>query len=147
MTGDRDKLMTDVGTLFEQHDWGYVAVEAGVWRTTFAVSSDEEFDLYVVLAEDWLHFAVSPLLTTGALASPARLQRTLLKLNQELRLARFALDADGDVTLLADLPLDLVDAARFGQVLDLLVFYADRLAADLHRVAADPNFHSALFAD
>ncbi len=139
--------MTDVGRLFEQNDWGYTAVEAGVWRTTFAVSSDEEFDLYVVLADDWLHFAVSPLLTTGALTNPARFQRTLLKLNQELRMARFALDADGDVNLLADLPLDLVDAARFGQVLDLLVFYADRLAADLRRVAVDPNFHSPLFAD
>jgi hypothetical protein len=145
MTGDT--LMTDVGVLFEQNDWSYLAVEAGVWRTTFAVASDEEFDLYVVLAEDWLHFAVSPFLTTGALTSPARLQRTLLKLNHELRMARFALDADGDVNLLADLPLDSADAAHFGQMLDLLVFYADRLAADLRRVAEDPNFHSALVAD
>ena len=139
--------MTDIGVLFDQNDWGCEVVEADVWRTTFAIASEEEFDLYVLLAEDWLHFAVSPLLTTGALTNPARFQRTLLKLNQELRMARFALDADGDVNLLADLPLDLVDAARFGQMLDLLVFYADRLAADLRRVAADPHFHSPLFAD
>jgi hypothetical protein len=43
--------------------------------------------------------------------------------------------------------LDSADAAHFGQMLDLLVFYADRLAADLRRVAEDPNFHSALVAD
>jgi hypothetical protein len=139
--------MTDVGTLFEQNDWACAVVEPGIWRTTFAVTSEEEFDLYVVLAEDWLHFAVSPLLVTRDLAAPARLPLALLKLNQELRMARFALDADGDVNLLADLPLSSADAVHFGQVLDLLVFYADRLVAELRRMATDPNFHSALVAD
>lgn len=139
--------MTDVGLLFEQNDWGYEAVEPGVWRTTFAVASDEEFDLYVLLAEDWLHFAVSPFVATGMLAAPERLPPLLLKLNQELRMARFAIDADADVNLLADLRLAGIDAARFGQVLDLLVFYADRLAAELRRVADDPGYHSPLLAD
>jgi hypothetical protein len=139
--------MTDVGALFAQNDWAAELVEPGVWRTTFAVENEEEFDLYVVLTEDWLHFAVSPFVATGGLAAAARLPRALLQLNQELRMARFALDADGDVNLLADLPLSSADASHFSQVLDLLVFYADRLAADLRRMAADPNFHSALVAD
>jgi len=139
--------MTDVGALFAQNDWAAELVEPGVWRATFAVESDEEFDLYVVLAEDWLHFAVSPFVATGDLAAAARLPHTLLQLNQELRMARFALDADGDVNLLADLPLSGADAHHFGQVLDLFVFYADRLAAELRRVAADPSFHSARFPD
>lgn len=138
--------MTDVGWLFEQNEWGCEVVEAGVWRTTFAIDSEEEFDLYVLLAEDWLHFAVSPLLTAATVTDPARLSRILLRLNQELRVARFALDADDDVNLLADLPLAALDPAQFGQTLDLLVYYTDRLIADLRRVAADPDFHSPLFA-
>lgn len=139
--------MTDIGTLFAENDWAAESVEPGIWRTTFAVESEEEFDLYVVLTDDWLHFAVSPFVATGGLAASARLPRALLQLNQELRMARFALDAADDVNLLADLPLSSADTPRFGQVLDLLVFYADRLAADLRRMAADPNFHSALIAD
>lgn len=139
--------MTDVGALFAQNDWAAELVEPGVWRTTFAVESEEEFDLYVVLAEDWLHLAVSPFVATGKLAAAARLPRSLLQLNQELRMARFALDADGDVNLLVDLPLSSVNAEHFGQVLDLFVFYTDRLAAELRRMASDPSFHSALVAD
>ena len=139
--------MSEIGRLFDQNDWSYTVVEAGVWRTTFAIASEEEFDLYVLLAEDWLHFAVSPWLTTSATGSPVHLLRALLRLNQEMRTVRFALDADDDVNLLADLPLASVDAVRFGQTLDLLVFYTDRLVAELRRVAADPDFRSALVAD
>ena len=139
--------MSEIGRLFDQNDWSYAAVEAGVWRTTFAIASEEEFDLYVLLAEDWLHFAVSPWLTTSATGSAVHLLRALLRLNQEMRTVRFALDADDDVNLLADLPLASVDAVRFGQTLDLLVFYTDRLVAELRRVAADPDFRSALVAD
>ena len=139
--------MTDIEVLFDQNDWGCEVVEADVWRTTFAIASEEEFDLYVLLAEDWLHFAVSPWLTTATAGVSARLLRALLKLNQELRVARFALDADDDVNLLADLPLAAADATRFGETLDLLVFYTDRLVSDLRRVAVDPDFRSALVAD
>jgi hypothetical protein len=90
-------------------------VEPGIWRTTFAVTSEEEFDLYVVLTEDWLHFAVSPLLVTRDWRRRRACHCTLLKLNQELRMARFALDADGDVNLLADLPLSSADASTLAR--------------------------------
>ena len=57
-----------------------VEEEQGIWRSTFALESEEDFDLYVLAAEDWVHFAVSPLLPRLEDAHLARLQPALLRL-------------------------------------------------------------------
>jgi hypothetical protein len=116
-----------------------------MWRSAFATEQEEDFDLYVLVADDWVYFAVSPFLSPQAVAEPARFQRSLLRLNQELHLARFALDSQGDVNLVADVPTRLLHFPYFQQIVDLLVFYTGRLAGELQRVAADPEYHSPLF--
>jgi hypothetical protein len=138
--------MANIATYFKRYGWSGVEVEQGVWRSTFALESEEDFDLYVLIVEDWVHFAVSPLLPRLEQASLAHLQPLLLRLNQELRLARLAVDADGDVNLLADLPLAKMSFALFAQTLDLLSYYTERLAVELRRTALDPAYHSPLFA-
>ncbi len=96
--------MIDIAACFERYEWTAERIEAGIWRTTFAVESEEDFDLYVMVSEDWVHFAVSPFVAAAPPGSEARVYAILLRLNQELRLARFALDGDGDINLLVDLP-------------------------------------------
>lgn len=137
--------MTNIANYFERYSWAAEEIEPGVWRSTFASETDEEFDLYVLIAEDWVHFAISPFLPPLPQTEVTRLHAALLHLNQELRLARLAVDSDGDVNLLADLPLARISYSVFAQALDILVYYAGRLAGELRRVATDANYHSPLF--
>lgn len=137
--------MTDIGPLFDRLGWTHEEPEPGMWRSTFATEQEEDFDLYVLVAEDWVYFAVSPFLPAPPAGGTARLLRSLLRLNQELHLARFAVDGQGDVNLVADVPARLLHFPSFQQVIDLLVFYTGRLAGELRRVAADPEYHSPLF--
>jgi len=137
--------MTNLSSYFEHYGLPGEAIEPGVWHSTFAGPQAEEFDLYVLVAEDWVHFAVSPLAPRRPPAATDLLYATLLRMNQEVRLVRLAVDADGDVNLLADLPLAHINFATFAQALDLLVYYAGQLASDLRLVAPTPDFQSPLF--
>jgi hypothetical protein len=137
--------MTAIGAYFTRHDWTAEEVEPGIWRSSFATEAEEDFDLYVLVADDWAHFVVSPFLARFEGADMTRLYAILLRLNQELRLARFALDGDGDVNLLADLHLSMLSYVTFSRVIELIVACTDRLAGELRRVAREPGYHSPLF--
>lgn len=138
--------MINLATWFKRYEWSYVEVEAGVFRATFAIENDEEFDLFVFVEDDWVHLAVSPLLTAVSVAAPGAFLPILLRLNQRLTAARFALDSDGDVNLLADLPVAGATYAAFAQILDLLTDYVSRLIGELRRAAGNPDYQSPLFS-
>mgnify|MGYP000920239474 FL=1 len=138
--------MVNLAAWFKRYAWGTSEVEAGVYRATFAIETDEEFDLFVFVEDDWVHFAVSPLLTAARDAGLDALQPVLLKLNQSMTAARFALDSDGDINLLADLPVAGATYAAFAQLLDLLTDYAGRLVGELRRAGANPGYQSPLFS-
>ncbi len=130
----------DIPALFDRYEWGYETVEAGIWRSSFADEQDEEFDLYVAAGEDWLHFAVTPLTPVPAPECREKLTSLLLRLNQTVRLVRFAIDGDGDVTLLADLPMAGLSFTLFAATLDALIHYTRELGSMLARTATDPCF-------
>ena len=130
----------DIPALFDRYEWGYETVEAGIWRSSFADEQDEEFDLYVAAGEDWLHFAVTPLTPVPAPECREKLTSLLLRLNQTVRLVRFAIDGDGDVTLLADLPMAGLSFPLFAATLDALIHYTRELGGMLARTATDPCF-------
>ncbi len=130
----------DIPALFDRYEWGYETVEAGIWRSSFADEQDEEFDLYVAAGEDWLHFAVTPLTPVPAPECREKLTSLLLRLNQTVRLVRFAIDGDGDVTLLADLPIAGLSFTLFAATLDALIHYTRELGSMLARTATDPCF-------
>lgn len=130
---------------FDRYEWSCEEVEQGIWRAGFADEREDEYDLFVAQTEAWLHFAVSPLTPRPTLECAIPLHETLLHLNQSLRLVRLALDDEGDVALLADLPLDDLRFAHFSAVLDALTGYTRQLAAELGRVATQPGYRSPLF--
>ena len=130
----------DIPALFDRYEWGYETGEAGIWRSSFADEQDEEFDLYVAAGEDWLHFAVTPLTPVPAPECREKLTSLLLRLNQTVRLVRFAIDGDGDVTLLADLPMAGLSFTLFAATLDALIHYTRELGSMLARTATDPCF-------
>ncbi len=130
----------EIPALFERYEWGCEAVADGVWRSSFADEEDEEFDLYVATGEDWLHFAVSPLTPTPAPECRQALASLLLRLNQSVRLVRFALDGDGDVALQAELPLEALSFPLFAATLDALIQTTRELGGRLARAATDPSY-------
>lgn len=132
--------MPNLSVYFQQAHWPAEEVEPDVWHCSFAGQSGDVYHLYVLAADDWLHFAVSPLLHAAELvqieaAGSGPLPPALLRANQALRLARLALDDDGDINLLADLPAAHTNAALFGETLELLAAYADELAAPLRQAS------------
>ncbi len=135
----------NIPALFERYEWGYETVEAGIWRSSFADEQDEEFDLYVAAGEEWLHFAVSPLTPPPLPECREKLTSLLLHLNQSVRLVRFAVDSDGDVTLQADLPIAALSFSLFAATLDALIHYTRELGGALARTATDPSYHSSFF--
>lgn len=134
-----------IPAFFERYEWSCEEVEPGIWRAGFADEREEEYDLFVAETDDWLHFAVSPLTPRPVADCSASLHETLLRLNGGLRLARLALDDDGDVALLADLPRSELVYAHFAAALDALTGYTRQLAGELTRTATRPGYRSPLF--
>ncbi len=133
-----------VADYFEQYEWSADEIEPNVWRATFATESEEEFDLYVMLADEWLHFAVSPLARLGDGVQRAALVAALLRVNQRMRIVRLGLDDEGDLNLVADAPRARFDFGDFALILDLLVEYASVLAYEIQRSVNDENYFSPL---
>lgn len=131
--------MPNIASYFAHAGWPAEELEPDVWHSTFADEAGATYGLYVMVTDDWVHMAVSPLLRRGAGAGATQWHTALLRLNQELRQARLALDADGDVNLMADLPADHTGPALFAATLALLASYTDQLAPELRRLAVDPQ--------
>ena len=137
-------IKNPVADYFEQYEWSAEEIEPGVWRSTFTSEGDDEFDLYVMLAEEWIHFAVSPLVHTGNVALRPQLASALLRLNQRLRVVRLGIDDEGDLNLVADAPRERFDFGDFALILDLLVEYTSALAYELQRSVSDETYFSPL---
>ena len=136
--------MPDISNLFDRAGWAYTMPEVGLWQSSFFTEREEEYDLYVMAVEDWVHFAVTPFLPPIPVAQAPRIHAALLKLNQQMRSVRFGLDGDGDVTLLADIAARQLDSTAFTEILDAFVFYTDQVAGELWRMATDPTYFSPL---
>ncbi len=139
--------MSDIPTLFDRYGWAYETVDVNLWCSTFFTENEEEFDLYVLEFEDWVHFAVTPFLPPVPAAQAARLHTAMLRLNQQLCAVRFALDADGDVSLIADAPASQLTEALFATIVEAIVFYTERLSGELRRLANEPAYASPLIQD
>ncbi|MBI1296992.1 hypothetical protein GC175_18725 [bacterium] len=138
-------MILDISTFFEKHEWTSQQVDTNVWLSSFATEREEDFDLYVAAADDWLHFAISPFAPRPRPECTPVLYKALLGLNQQMRLVRFTIDEDGDVNLLADLPQTDISYAGFAAVLDTMVYYTEQLAHEVARTATQLGYRSAKF--
>ena len=120
---------------FKRYAWACEQVDDQIWRSTFATEHEVEFDLYVMVGEQWVHFAVSPFLPRLQPAQQVQLDNRLLRFNQEMRGVHFAVDEDGDVNLLAELSRHGFSYAQFELTVNALVAYTEQLAHTLQRRA------------
>lgn len=136
--------MAEIDAYFERYEWSGEEVEPGIWRATFTTEAEDDFDLFVMVGEEWVHFAVTPLARVDAPEMACRLLGSLLRLNQQTRLVRLALDDELDINLVADLPLAEFDFAGFARVVDLLVQYTGALAHEIQRTLDDERYYSPI---
>lgn len=115
--------MIDEETLtawFDEMGWRLVPADAVTLRA-HPPSSDVPF--FVRRSEHWLLLAIVPVLPKDA-PRPPDLSRRLLAVNRDMRLAKFALDEEGDVLLAAELPTESLEAADLEDALARIVRYA-----------------------
>lgn len=87
---------------------------------------------FVQLSENWVLLSMLPMLEPGAYREED-LGRRLLAENRDMRLAKFALDANGAVVLCAELPTESLDASEIADALRRMTQYARRFTAELIR--------------
>jgi hypothetical protein len=63
----------------------------------------------------------------------------LLRLCQEINLAKFSVDSDGDIVLAVELPLEDLNYSEFSDALGALSFYADETYFEIESLATDPT--------
>src|SRR5437773_12161449 len=92
--------------------WHFERVSDGnvpTWRSGFR-GEVAPFRFYVRLTENWIFFIISPfVLPPRSATSCSALYRRLLEINQDMTLAKFALDNDDDIVLTVEFPTESLD--------------------------------------
>jgi hypothetical protein len=131
---------------FEQYGWSYQRTVDTTFRTVFR-GDISSFVIHVRIAGDWVYFSIAPFVVTPQNTECERkLYRHLLKLNHEMNMAKFTVDADGDVILTVELPSENLDYSEFSDALGALAYYADDNYSQVFLLAHVPEAH-ALFED
>jgi hypothetical protein len=77
---------------------------------------------FAQLGANWVLLSMLPVLPEGA-ALPPDLSRRLLSVNRDMRIAKFALDGDGEVVLCAELPTESLDDSELVDAVERMVKY------------------------
>ncbi len=109
---------------------GY-AVEAENATTVRLLHGDAALPpFFVQLSEHWVLLSMLPLSSAGELGVD-QLGRRLLEANREMRVAKFAIDAEGAVVLCAELPTESLDESELVDAVRRVVHYGKDLRNDL----------------
>lgn len=100
------------------------AVDVDAWMTTLAGEWKRTIPLLIEFDERSLR--ISSLFTGAVDEGHARVYELLLQRNQRSGPVHFALDDAGNVILVGELPLEVVDAARFDELLGTVLDLSDR---------------------
>jgi hypothetical protein len=129
-----------IESYFEQYGWGYERLDETHLLTGFNSEVTDAFAIHVTLTPSWVYFTISPFVRGPKEPTCAhRLYRHLLRLCQQINMAKFAVDADGDVNLTVELPRQNLDYSEFSDALGALSYYADQNFETVQALATDPN--------
>ncbi|MFZ9887294.1 MAG: YbjN domain-containing protein [Myxococcota bacterium] len=116
----------DIESFFRTYGWQFDRPGEGHFRTGF-VGESGQYEIWVNLSEDWVYFAISPYVERPVVDGVAQVvHRLMLRANHDLNLAKFALDQDGDVVLMVELPREGFAYSHFADSLTALSHYADQ---------------------
>jgi hypothetical protein len=97
----------------------------------------------VHLTKDWLYFIISPFVNAPRKECERRLYLHLLRVNHAINMAKFSIDADGDVVLTVELPTENLDYSEFSDGINALSYYADQHYMDVLNLAQTPGYEPA----
>lgn len=130
-------LADDIPGYFDQYGWRYERREPGIFRTGF-VGEAGAWDIWVRATSSLVLFVISPLVLRPEDTPPGPLLlRALLKANNELNLAKLAIDDDEDISLSVELPADGFCYALFADALTAIAHYADEYKVRLDEAVRD----------
>ena len=131
-----------IDSFFEQYGWTYERDGDDLWRTGFR-GDVSGFRIFIKLTEHWAFFTIAPFVVAPKdKACTHRLNWHLLRLNRDINMAKFCLDADGDVVLTVELPTENLDYSEFSDALGALSHYADNYYLEILNLAQAPNASS-----
>ena len=137
-----------IASYFRQYDWAFEQLDDAHFATGFSSDVTDAFSIYVTLAPNWVYFAIAPFVPAPTDAECRRkLYHHLLRLCQEMNLAKFSVDSDGDIVLTVELPRENLDYAEFEDALSALSYYADQNYAMIQALATDPSALSGFAAE
>jgi hypothetical protein len=128
-----------IESYFEQYNWQYEQLDETHFLSGFKSEVTDTFPIYVTLTPNWVYFTIVPFIQAPANPECERkLYRHLLRLCQEINLAKFSVDSDGDVILTVELPRENLDYSEFADALGALSYYADDTYPAVQSLATDP---------
>ena len=96
-----------IESYFDQYGWTYEQLDETHFLTGFSSDVVDSFAIYITLTPNWVYFAITPFVE--APQDPQcerRLYGHLLRLCQQINMAKFAVDSDGDVSGLVPLLIE-----------------------------------------
>jgi len=87
---------------------------------------------FIQCGEHWVLLSILPLLDARAFR-PDDLHRRLLAANRNMRVAKFAIDKNGDLVLCAELPTESLDYSELADAVERMTEYARLFDAELMR--------------
>ena len=110
---------------FDQYGWTFSRVKDEVWQTGFR-GMTSSYRISVQLTDAWVLFVINPFVVAPEEPDRRlRLYHHLLRLNDEANMAKFGIDADGDVFLTVELPAEHFTYSHFADALSALAHNAD----------------------
>lgn len=129
-----------IESYFDQYGWQYERLDEAHLLTGFSSETAEIFSIYVTLAPSWVYFSIAPFVPAPTdPGAEGKLYRHLLRLCQQINMAKFAVDGDGDVILSVELPRENLDYSEFSDALGALSYYADQNYETVRALATDPD--------
>lgn len=127
-----------LGSYLTQYGWTYEQAGEAVLSTGFR-GRDNQFPVFAYLAEAWVLLAIVPFCPPPSPVARLRFARLAMRLSYEMSLAKLALDPEGDVALLVELPAAGLSYEQFALGLDTLTYWADAYYRQLLNLARDPQ--------
>ncbi len=138
-------MLTEIQGFLTARGWQFDAMDDDTVATAFTISlpdgADQPFPLYILRVEDaygdkFLRFAIVPFIERPEGGYPRELCFEVTCINHDLPQLKFAVDGDGQMELLYDLPDANCDQTRFDKALQLMADYATMYYVDLHGMIA-----------
>jgi hypothetical protein len=130
----------DLIPFFVRRDMAFARVgQDGIssgFTTNLPDEREQDFVLFVLPIEDgfgdrYVRFTIVPYIEQPSDGYANNLYHTIAQINHDLPQLKFAVDDDGDLELIFDVPQENLDDAQFGRALQILADYASAYYIDL----------------